>query len=191
MSNITQTLERLKRGDNSAEADLVQLVYADLRRIAASQLKRERGNHTLQPTALVHETFLKLLRREPGAWNNREHFFRAAARAMRFVLVDYARAANAERRGGELTRVELQDWSVAVTTKSEEILTLDRVLDKLEQKSPRQKTIVEMRYYSGLTEEEIANILNLSVRTVKRDWAVARAWLHGEIYRSRSASASS
>jgi RNA polymerase sigma factor (TIGR02999 family) len=181
MADITSILERLKDGDKSCEAELVRAVYAELRKIAASQLRRERGSHTLQPTALVHETYLKMLGPHRSAWNNREHFFRAAARAMRNILVDHARAAQAARRGGAKIPVEITDLNAFVESKTDEILAVEQVLDRLESKSPRQKTIVEMKFYAGLTDEEIGAILNLSTRTVKRDWAVARAWLHGEI----------
>jgi RNA polymerase sigma factor (TIGR02999 family) len=190
VGDITQILAKLKDGDSSSEAELVQVVYAELRKIAVGQLRRERGDHTLQPTALVHETYLRLLGAHRSAWHNREHFFRAAARAMRHILVDYARAAKAERRGGDhQTRVELSDLSGFVESKADEILAVEQVLDRLEARSPRQKTIVEMKFFGGLTDEEIASILDISVRTVKRDWSVARAWLHGEIYGSERSTA--
>lgn len=191
MGDITRILERLNEGDRSYEGELVQAVYTELRKIAAGQLRRERGDHTLQPTALVHETYLRLLGTHRSAWKNREHFFRAAARAMRNILVDHARAAQASRRGGSSARVEFTDLSAFVESKADEILAVEQVLDRLETKSPRQKTIVEMKFYAGLTDEEIGAILSLSTRTVKRDWAVARAWLHGEIHHNDASAAHS
>jgi RNA polymerase sigma-70 factor (ECF subfamily) len=183
---ITLVLERLRAGETDAEAELMRLVYGELRKIAANQLRRERANHTLQPTALVHETYLRLIGKQNVGWENRAHFFGAAARAMRHILVDHARAARAQRRGAGLPAVEMTELVAAIDGRVDEILAVDEALDRLNQISPRQKTIVEMRFYAGFTEEEIAEILHLNVRQIKRDWATAKAWLHGEMQRKPS-----
>lgn len=181
-AEITRILERVRSGDRAAVETLVELVYGDLKRIAKRELGKERGDHTLQPTALVHETYLRLLGKSKIAWENRVHFFGAAATAMRHILVDHARATRAQRRGGGRHPEPIEENSAiaADEIRMEEVLAVDQVLDRLEQISARQKTIVEMRFYAGCTEDEIAEMLQLSTRTVKREWAVARAWLHGQ-----------
>ena len=181
---ITNVLERLRAGEADAREELMALVYTDLRRIAAGQMRGERPNHTLQPTALVHETYLRLLGKEKLGWENRSHFFAAAASAMRHILVDHARVARAGKRGGGAMAEELTDMVASIQGRVDEILAVDEALDRLNQISPRQKTIVEMRFYAGFTEEEIAEILGLASRTVKREWATAKAWLHGEMVRA-------
>jgi RNA polymerase sigma factor (TIGR02999 family) len=178
---ITVALKQLHAGDPDARSRLIQLVYHELHRLAGRQLRRERPNHTLQSTALVNEMYLKLLAKGDRDWQDRAHFFGAAACAMRHILVDHARAVRAERRGGHLQRTEFEDSMPVPAGRVEDILSVDQALSKLGQMSPRQESIVEMRFYAGYTEEEVAEILRLSVRTVKREWAVARAWLHGEI----------
>ena len=186
--DVTQALNRLGQGDNDAQSELMRLVYAELKRIAAGQLRRERANHTLQPTALVHEAYFRLIGKDPTTWENRAHFFATAANVMRHILVDHARAARAQRRGGGAAPVEMAEVIGAIEDRVEEILAVDQVLDKLSLLSPRQKTIVEMRFYAGLTEEEISEILRVGPRTVRREWAAAKAWLHGEM-RSMQANA--
>jgi RNA polymerase sigma factor (TIGR02999 family) len=180
---ITQVLKRLRTGEKAAEAELIQLVYGELHRIAVGKLRRERPGHTLQPTALVNETYLKMMGKDAVNWENRAHFFGAAACAMRRILVDHARGVKAQRRGGGQVSLELTDVLAFSDAGIEEILIVDQMLHKLNQISERQKAIVEMRFFAGFTEEEIAEILQLSLRTVKREWASARAWLHGEMYR--------
>ncbi len=179
---ITNALERVRLGDAAAAETLIQLVYGELRKIAARQLKSERYNHTLQPTALVHEVYLRLLGKHKVAWENRAHFFGASASAMRHILVDHARGVLSQRRGGGQPPVAVTETSevAANELQIDEILAVDEALQRLNQVSSRQKTIVEMRFYAGFTEEEIAEMLQLSPRTVRREWAVARAWLHGE-----------
>lgn len=179
---ITRVLERVRLGETSAVEVLVDLVYAELKKIAARQLRRERPEHTLQATDLVHETYLRLLGKQEVAWGNRAHFFAAAASAMRHILVDHARAAQAQRRGGRQSKLPLEEFQLSPIDESQldEVLAVDAALEKLDRVSNRQKTIVEMRFYAGFTEDEIGEILQLSSRTVKREWAVARAWLHGE-----------
>jgi RNA polymerase sigma-70 factor (ECF subfamily) len=179
---ITFALGRLRAGEPDAQAKLIHLVYDELRRIASSQLRRERTDHTLQPTALVHEVYLRLIGKEKADWQDRAHFYSAAACAMRHILVDHARAAQALRRGGGTVKVEMTEFVAGTGARADEILAVDEALHKLSQVSPRQEIIVEMRFYAGYTEEEIAEILQLSTRTVKREWAVAKAWLHGEIH---------
>ncbi|HUK15416.1 MAG TPA: ECF-type sigma factor [Bryobacteraceae bacterium] len=186
---ITLALQRLRAGEPDAQSRLIQLVYAELRRIASRQLRAERSNHTLQSTALVHEAYLSLLGGSGADWKDRAHFFSSAACAMRHILVDHARAARAQRRGGGSVPAELNDWIAGIENRTEEILAVDQALTRLHEISPRQETIVEMRFYAGFTEEEVAEILHLSERTVKREWAVARAWLYGEMRTGRAGEA--
>lgn len=178
---VTLALQRLRAGKPGAQDELIQLVYGELRNIASRQLRNERPNHTLQSTALVHEAYLSLLGGGATDWKDRSHFFAASASAMRHILVDHARMARAQRRGGGAIPVELNDTIAGVENRADEILAVDEALQRLREISPRQESIVEMRFYAGFTEEEVAEILHLSERTVKREWAVARAWLHGEM----------
>jgi RNA polymerase sigma-70 factor (ECF subfamily) len=172
---VTQLLEELRQGDTRAHSKLVALVYPELRRIAAGYMKRERKNHTLQATALVNEAYLRLA--GCRSWEDRAHFFAAAAHIMRQILVDYARQWSAEKRGGGALRVTLHEWMAVGEKDSCLVLEVDRLLKRLEQLDPRQCQIVELRFFSGMTEEEISDVLGISLRTVKRDWAMARAWL--------------
>ncbi len=179
---ITLELARLRAGEPDAQSRLIQLVYAELRRIASRQLRGERSDHTLQSTALVHEAYLSLLGGSGADWQDRAHFFSSAACAMRHILVDHARAARAQRRGGGAVPAELNEQIVGIENRTEEILAVDQALRRVHEISPRQETIVEMRFYAGFTEEEVAEILHLSERTVKREWAVARAGGFGEMH---------
>ena len=179
-------LTRLEAGETAARDRLFEIVYGDLKRIAAYHAARERGGHTLQPTALVHEACLRLLAgMEEGTVHarDRRHFLALASQAMRRLLVDYARARNAEKRGsGEVEPMpENLPAPVTLAHPPEHIVAVDRALDRLAAFSPRQGHVVEMRFFGGLTEEEIAGVLDVNVRTVKRDWAVARAWLQSEL----------
>lgn len=180
-SNVTLLLGELQRGNLQAEADLIPLVYQELRRIARWQLRGERSGHTLQPTALVHEAYLKLTRIEEMEWQGRSHFFAVAANLMRRILVDHARARLAEKRGSGQTMVEFNEAFLAMPEKSKDILALDDALERLTKMNERQARIVELRFFSGLTEEEAAHVLGLSPRTVKRDWRSAKAWLYLEL----------
>jgi RNA polymerase sigma-70 factor (ECF subfamily) len=173
---VTQLLKRFADGDPQAEAELVPFIYAELRRMASGQLRRERPGHTLQPTALVHEVYLRLVGRKIN-WEGRGHFFAVAAHIMRSVLVDYARQRSAQKRGGNSTPICLDDLSVISPDKSELVLQVNEALLKLEQLDARQAQIVEMRYFAGMTEEEIGLLLGISERTVKRDWRMAKSWL--------------
>jgi RNA polymerase sigma factor (TIGR02999 family) len=178
---ITRVLAQLKQGDRAAAEQLVPLVYPHLRSLASYYMRGERKDHTLQATALVHEAFIRLLKQENLAWEDRNHFFGVAAGLMRRILVDYARAHRAGKRGGPERDLPLDEALVFAVERSSELIALDDALKLLAKWDPRQSQIVELRFFAGLTEEEIAGVLGISVRTVKRDWATARAWLHTEL----------
>jgi RNA polymerase sigma factor (TIGR02999 family) len=181
---ITSLLVKVSEGDQGAENRVLNLLYKDLRRLARYYLDGERKDHTLQATALVHEAYLRVCRSENVQWQNRGHFIAVAARAMRRVLVDHARSVHAQKREGQ--KIELDSALVYSDDQSEEILALDEALKRLASWDSRQAQIVEMRFFGGLQIEEIATHLNVSVRTVKRDWTMARAWLYGELHRRSS-----
>lgn len=178
---ITELLRRLSVGDKGAEEHLFRAVYRDLRRMAASHLRKERSDHTLQPTALVHEAYLRLVKTDEILWQNRTHFYRVAAGVMRRILVDHARSRTAEKRGGAQVRMPVSDLLAVTDSIAEVVLDVDRALTKLALLDNRQAKIVELRYFGGLSEEEIASVLQISTRTVKREWAMAKAWLKGEL----------
>ena len=178
--DVTQLLKAMKSGDPSAAEQLLPMVYAELHRLAGSYMRRERQDHTLQPTALINEAYLRMAQ-EDVDWQNREHFIGVAAHVMRRVLVDYARTHNAEMRGGSLKRVELEEGLAISAGDSEEILSLDEALHRLTELNPRQARVVELRYFGGLSVEQIASILGIAPRSVKRDWALARIWLFKEL----------
>ena len=177
---ITLLLRAMRGGDKSASEKLLPLVYNELHRLAESYMRRERPDHTLQPTALINEAYLRLAH-DPVDWQSHEHFIGVAANVMRRVLVDHARARNAQMRGGDLQRVELEEGIAISQERSEEVLALDEALNHLEEVNPRQARVVELRYFAGLSVDEIGAILNVSPRSVKRDWALARIWLFQEI----------
>lgn len=160
--------------------ELMELVYAELRALAAHNLKGERPNHTLQPTALVHEAYVRLLERPEIRWESRAHFFRVAACQIRRVLVDHARSRNRAKRSGKLFRVTLGDDVVAVGP-TVDMLALDEALSRLDGRSSQDRQIVEMKFFAGMTEEEIAAVLGISDRTVRRRWTFARAWLYQQL----------
>jgi RNA polymerase sigma-70 factor (ECF subfamily) len=175
---ITLLLRLVAQRDAEAQDRLFEIVYPQLRRLAAVYLSRERHDHTLQPTALVHEAFLRI----PGEgidWQGRGHFFAIAATAMRRVLVDHARGLLSAKRSGQ--RIELTDAIVYDQQRPEEIVELDRAMDRLAGMHPRQARVVEMRFFAGMTEEQIAGVLGVASRTVRRDWQIARAWLYEEL----------
>ncbi len=178
---VTQLLRAIKTGDPTAAERLLPLVYGELHRLAAGYMRRERQDHTLQPTALIHEAYLRLAK-DDLEWQNREHFIGVAANVMRRVLVDSARAHRAEMRGGGLQRVDLDEGLAISAERSDEILSLDEALEKLARTSPRQARVVELRYFGGLSVEEIAGVLGIAPRSVKRDWSLARIWLYNEIH---------
>jgi len=186
-TDVTELLLAWSRGDEAARDALVPLVYGDLRRIAARQLRGERRNHSLVPTALVHEVYLKLIDQRHGGWRNRAHFFAIAARLMRRILVDHARARGADKRGGALAIVALEELDeLPVDSRVLDVLEIDQALTRLASHDPDQARIVELRFFGGLTIEELAQILDRSTRTVLREWRLARAWLYRELRGSRS-----
>jgi len=178
---VSQLLGRIQDGDRSAEGRLFDLLYTDLRRMAAYQLRRERSDHTLQPTALVHEVYVKVFSQSPPEARTRAHFMALAAQVMRRFLVDHARTRTAEKRGGRQEALPLDQVFVYDTRHSDEFLSVHEALERLREWAPRPSQIVELRYFGGMSEEEIAEYLNVSSRTIKRDWAMARAWLHAEL----------
>ena len=178
---ITRLLGEMRAGDKAAESRLMEAVYPELRRIAGYYLKRERAGHTLQPTALVHEAYLQLLGDADIDWHNRTHFFAAAAQSMRRILVDYARMRKAAKRDGARERVDLFDVLAISEERLDEMIDLDRALTRLAAWDPRQSRVVELRFFGGLSEDEVAEVLGIAPRTVNRDWNFARAWLHGEL----------
>jgi RNA polymerase sigma factor (TIGR02999 family) len=183
---ISRLLQQWSGGDPQAREDLVPLVYQELRKRAAAYLRRERPNHTLQPTALVNEAYLRLMGQERVAWINRAQFFGVAAQAMRRILVDHAREREAAKRPGGI-RVTLDEGMRSVAPIDCELLMLDSVLQELAAIDPRQARIVEMRYFGGLSEEEVAAILSLSRATITREWRSARAWLYRRMTVGRTA----
>ena len=183
-NDITRILSEAERGDARAAAELLPLVYEELRKLAAQKLAAERPGHTLQATALVHEAYLRLLGSEPAhqqQWQGRRHFFGAAAESMRRILVENARRRGAQKRGGGLGRVELEAEHVAAPERGEELLALDEALGKLATTDPAAAELVKLRYFAGLTIPEAAATLDISDRSADRLWAYARAWLHREI----------
>jgi RNA polymerase sigma-70 factor (ECF subfamily) len=179
--DITRMLGELRAGRREVESRLMEAVYPELRRIAGRYMRAERPGHTLQATALVNEAWLHLVGNAGVDWQNRSHFFAVAAQLMRRILVDHARQRKAQKRDGGRQRVELSDTLAISDDRLDEILLVDEALTRLAEWDPRQSKIVELRFFSGLTEDETAEILGISPRTVKRDWRMARAWLHGEL----------
>jgi RNA polymerase sigma-70 factor (ECF subfamily) len=174
---VTVLLNRIRLGDRATLTALMEVVYPELRKLAQGLLRRERPGHVLQPTALVNEAYIRLVGNERHNWQNRAHFFAAAAHVMRRILVDYARAAQAKKRSGDSAQVVLDAFDVVSEHTSTEIIELDQALRELEQVSSRQAKIVELRYFGGLTVPETAEALGMNPRTVDRDWAAARVWL--------------
>lgn len=170
----------MTRDDRRLDA-LLPVVYEELRRLAAAYLRRERPGQTLQPTALVHEAYLRLMKDRPDRWQNRAHFCAIAAHSMRQILIERARARGARKRGGAQPRVTLDEGLVAGESPSVDLVALNEALDRLEAMDPEQARLVELRYFGGLTIEETAEAMNISPASVKRHWAVARAWLAREL----------
>jgi RNA polymerase sigma-70 factor (ECF subfamily) len=186
-TEVTGLLRALRGGDREAAEKLFPLVYSELHRIANSFMRRERQDHTLQPTALINEAYLRLADASVD-WQSRAHFIAVAANAMRRILVDHARRHDAIIRGGGLQRIEWDDALGMPEEKSRELLALDEALHRLEATSPRQAKVVELHYIGGLSFEEIGAVLAVSPRTAKRDWAVARLWLFKQITGTKSSS---
>jgi len=160
---------------------LLAIVYQELKHIARRHMSRERPDHTLQATALANEAYIKLVADRDYEWKNRQHFFAVAASAMRRILVDHARARGSLKRGGDVIRINIDDTAVVRQSNPAELIDLDNALMRLAELDPRQCRIVELKFFAGLTEEEIGEVLGVNSRTVKRHWKVARAWLHGEL----------
>jgi RNA polymerase sigma factor (TIGR02999 family) len=179
--SVTLLLRDWSRGDRTALSQLLPLVYAELRRIAARQLRRERTGHTLQPTALVHEAYLRLVDQREVDWQDRAHFFGVAAHVMRRILVDYARRRMADKRGDGLRWVSIDEAAGAVAFNDHSILALDQALERLEKLDAGLADIVQFRAFAGLTIEEAANVLKVSPSTAKRNWRTAKAWLNREL----------
>ena len=183
MSDVTRILERVQQGDAKAAGDLLPLVYAELRKLAAHKMAHEAAGQTLQPTALVHEAWLKLAGSRQSAWNNRGHFFGAAAEAMRRILIDRARKRNRERHGHGLRRVELSEVDLAVNTDDDLLLRIDEALHRLQVEAPEKVDLIKLRFFAGLSIEDAAGALGISPATAKRHWSFARAWLYAELKR--------
>lgn len=179
--NITLLLTKWNEGDSYAAGELIEAVYAELRRIARGYMRRQAPGNSFQTTDLIHETYIKLIKNEERNWKNRAHFFGVAARAMRHILVDHARSRNAGKRGGGRDRISLSDNIAAVAVQSEQVVALDEALKRLAELDRRKSDVVELKYFGGLTNEEVAEALNISVETVKRDWRFSRTWLLREL----------
>ena len=184
---ITELLANLRSGDPQAEAILIPRIYDELRRLAKVQMRHERCNHTLQPTALVNEAYERLIQTPPQgvAWQSRAHFFAIAAQVMRHILVDYARAKRAQKRGAFRQQVTLEDGLQRIEGQSLDVLALNEALERLAKLDQRQSRVVELRFFGGLTFEEIAEVQCVAVRTVKRDWSMARSWLYSQLSTGR------
>ena len=183
--NLTQLLVDWSNGDAQALERLIPLVYQDLRRIAQRYLRSESPGHTLQSTALVHEAYLRLIDQRKTRWQNRAHFFGISAQLIRRILVDYARARKAGKRGGYAARIQFDEALGVPEQQNPDLVVLDDCLKALSGIDPQQARVVELRYFAGLTVEETAEVMHVSPTTVKRDWRVAKAWLHREMAKSR------
>jgi RNA polymerase sigma-70 factor, ECF subfamily len=179
VANVTELLRLAGRGDLDAQERLFRTVYDELRRMARHAMQRERPDHTLQPTALVHEAFVRLVG-DPIPWTDRAHFFAVAATTMRRVLIDYARSLGAQKRNAG-HRVDLDDALLFARDRAPELIDLDEAMTRLQRSYPRACRVVELQFFAGLTAEETAAILGVNSKTVQRDWKLARAWLHAEL----------
>ena len=181
MSDVTEILHSIQKGDPRAAEELLPLVYGELRKLAAARMAHENPGQTLQPTALVHEAYLRLVGPQQQKWDGRGHFFAAAAQAMRRILVDNARRKLSQKRGGSRQRVDLDQIDLAIHADPESLGQVNEALEKLEREDPIAAKLVELRFFVGLTNEETAQAMNISERTAKRIWAFARAWLYQEM----------
>ncbi len=184
MSDATVLLNAVEQGDHQAAEKLLDLVYEELRRLAMSKMARETPGQTLQPTELVHEAWLRLVGNSHRKFENRAHFFSAAAEAMRRILIDRARRKLAVRHGGEFERVDLEGQDLAALEEDQQLLVVHEVLDKLAKEHPLQAEVVKLRYFAGMTNEETAQVLGISVSTIKNYWTFARTWIFHEIKNS-------
>jgi RNA polymerase sigma-70 factor, ECF subfamily len=183
---ISHLLARYSNGDQAALDQLMPLVYGRLHEMAKRYMRAQPTDHTLQTTALIHEAYLKLVGQEEKGWQNRAHFFGVAAQAMRHILVDYARARHAAKRGGEVAHeVSFDEAAVVTAERAAEVVALDDALNGLANLAPRQSQVVELRYFGGLSVKETAEVLKVSPETVKRDWRMAKVWLLRELQRSK------
>jgi RNA polymerase sigma-70 factor, ECF subfamily len=180
-TDVTILLSALTRGDDGAASKLIPAVYDELRRLAGSYMRRERVDHTLQATALVHEAYMKLVEQRSTNWQSRAHFFGVAAQLMRRILIDHARGHSRQKRGGEDKKVSLDEAFIFSEQQAEELLAVDDSLNQLAKIDPRQARVVELRFFGGLSVEEAAEVLGVSPKTVKRDWSVAKAWLYADL----------
>ena len=180
-NEVTQLLVSWGKGDQQSLENLIPLVYDELRRQARRYLRRERPDHTLQSSALVHEVYVRLIDQRQANWHNRSQFFGVAAQLMRRILVDHARSRGAVKRGAGVTKLAIAEEVAAIEMQNVDLIALDTSLTKLEQIDPQQCRIVELRFFSGLSIEDTADALSISPATVKRDWAMAKAWLYREI----------
>jgi len=188
MSEVTQILDQIQQGNRAAASELLPLVYAELRRLAVHKMRKEKSGLTLQPTALVHEAYIRLVGDAALKWDGRAHFFGAAAEAMRRILIESARRRNSLKQGGNVNRRELaNDDAIVIPNNTDELLDLDAALTKLAMHEPELAKLVELRYFAGLSVEEAAQAMGISARTVKRNWAFARAWLGREMNSQSSA----
>jgi RNA polymerase sigma-70 factor (ECF subfamily) len=179
--SVTEWLVDWSRGNKAALDQLMPCVYDELRRLASRYLRRERADHTIQPTALVHEAYLRLVDQTEVRWQDRAHFFGMAATVMRHILVDHARRRHRAKRGGSVTWLSLEPIREGFEARSLDLIAVDAALTQLEAVDPQQSRVVELRFFGGLTAEEIAEVLGLSSRTVERDWRTAKAWLRSRL----------
>ena len=183
MQDVTQLLVAWNQGNQTALEELLPVVYDELRKLARSYLRRERSDHTLQATALVHGAYLRLIDQNQVTWQNRAHFFGIAAQMMRRILVNHAVAKQTEKRGGEVEKLSLDDAISFAQEREVDLIALDDALKELERLDPQQSRVVELRFFAGLSIEETAEVLHISPATVKREWATAKLWLHRQISR--------
>jgi RNA polymerase sigma factor (TIGR02999 family) len=178
MSDITQILQAIGRGEGHAASELLPLVYEELRRLAGMRMAQESAGQTLQPTALVHEAWLRLVCDGDRSWQNRAHFFGAAAEAMRRILIENARRKSRLKRGGNLVRVDIESVDLAATTPDDKMLLIDEALEQLQTEDPERAKVVVMKFFGGMTNQEVAESLGVTERTVERQWAYAKAWIY-------------
>jgi RNA polymerase sigma factor (TIGR02999 family) len=181
MSDVTLVLDAINRGESQASEELLPLVYDELRRIAAARMAQESAGHTLQPTALVHEVWLRLTGGQKQSWENRAHFFGAAAEAMRRILIERARRKSRLKRGSGQALLDIADLDVIAAMPDDKILLVDEALEQLKLEDPEKSKVVMLKFFAGLTNEQVAEIMNVNERTVRRQWEFAKAWLFDRI----------